>query len=245
MKQMRTLVKMLVAGSLALAMVTSLAAQTVKEGGATVVRIKGLARFTTGNNVWQPLEVGMTLKPGVLVQTAANSMVDIVLGDTATVPPPAIKRIIANLYFYQPSAEAAIAEQNVVRVMADSVLGIDKLTSTATGADVVTETQLDLKKGRLFGSVKKLSAASHYEVKIPNGIAGIRGTVYLISADGVVTVLIGSVVVSWVDPDGTVHTQEVTANQQFNLVTKELSTLPPITSEELLGLLREARFVGV
>ena len=67
----------------------------------------------------------------------------------------------------------------------NTLLGIDKLTVTQTGADVVTETQLDLKAGHIFGMVKKMSAASKYEVKIPNGVAGIRGTVYDISAEGV------------------------------------------------------------
>ena len=57
--------------------------------------------------------------------------------------------------------------------MENSALGIDKLTSMDTGSDSVTETQLDLKAGHIMGSVKKLSAASKYEVKIPNGVAGI------------------------------------------------------------------------
>ena len=79
----------------------------------------------------------------------------------------------------------------MVRIWENTLLGIDKLTETQTGADVVTETQLDLKAGHIFGTVKKMSAASKYEVKIPNGVAGIRGTVYDISAEGVVKVSVG------------------------------------------------------
>jgi len=57
---------------------------------------------------------------------------------------------------YQPAAE-----QNMVRIWENSRLGLDKLTSTETGANVVTETQLDLQAGHIFGSVKKMSAASN------------------------------------------------------------------------------------
>ena len=74
------------------------------------------------------------------------------------------------------SPTSLAAEQNIVRMWENTLLGVDKLTFTQTGADVVTETQLDLKAGHIFGMVKKMSAASKYEVKIPNGVAGIRGT---------------------------------------------------------------------
>ena len=83
-----------------------------------------------------------------------------------------------------------------MRLWGNTLLSIDKLTSTQTGADEVTETQLDLKAGHIFGTVKKMSAGSKYEVKVPNGVAGIRGTVYDISADGVIKVLSGSCVVA-------------------------------------------------
>ena len=108
----------------------------------------------------------------------------------------------------------------------NTLLGIDKLTATQTGADVVTETQLDLKAGHIFGSVKKMSAASKYEVKIPNGVAGIRGTVYDISAEGVIKVLSGSVVLAYVGPDGTVVTQVIMGLQQFDARTGTLTPLP-------------------
>ena len=63
----------------------------------------------------------------------------------------------------------------MVRLTGDTMLAIDKLTVSDTGLDTVSDTELDLKQGRIFCSVKKLSAASQYLVKIPNGIAGVRG----------------------------------------------------------------------
>src|SRR6476660_5195010 len=80
---MKRLTTGLVACALALAMVTSATAQSVTQGKARVIRIGGHARFTTGNNVWQPLHVGDVIKPGTVIQTETKegAFVDLVLGD--------------------------------------------------------------------------------------------------------------------------------------------------------------------
>jgi hypothetical protein len=226
MKQTRKLVGFLVAGAVALAMVSNLNAQTPKERTAKVVRVKGGARYSTGNNIWQPLEVGTLLKAGVILQTAADSFVDIVLGDSGSAASPGMMSSGHSPGSVSSSYRTA-AEQDVVRVFADSVLAIDKLNTTDTGIEPVTETALDLRSGKIFGTVKKLSAGSHYEVKIPNGVAGIRGTSYTISADGVVTVYEGSVVIAYTGPDGKPMTQVVMAGFQFDPRTGQITAIPP------------------
>src|SRR3974390_3336961 len=181
MKEPRNLMNRLVLSVVAFAMVSTVLAQNAADGVATVIRIKGPARYTTGNNTWQPLRQGMVLKPGTIIQTSTEqgSFVDLVLSDgAASVPSPAlyhpsIPSSYTSLSSYQPSSD-----QNVVRLWENSALGIDKISSMHTGADTVTDTQLDLKVGRVSGNVKKMSAASKYEIKLPNGVAGIRGTVY-------------------------------------------------------------------
>ncbi len=65
-------------------------------------------------------------------------------------------------------------------MQADTVLAIDKLLISNTGVDAVSDTELDLRQGTIFGNVKKLSATSQYLIKIPNGIAGVRGTTFII-----------------------------------------------------------------
>jgi hypothetical protein len=217
----------LVAGALALAMVSSVTAQSVVQGKARVVRIGGHARFTTGNNVWQPLHVGDVIKAGTVIQTEnkEGAFVDLVLGDgngslgmaaSDASGAPSVTPIS-----YRPSAE-----QNVVRIWQNSALGIDKLTSTDTGADMVTETQLDLRTGRVLGTVKKMNSASKYEIKLPNGVAGIRGTFYDITSDGVVRVSSGSVVLAYMAADGSVTTKVVVAGQQFDARTGEVTPIP-------------------
>jgi len=134
------------------------------------------------------------------------------------------------------------SEQNVVRIWANGALGIDKLTAMQTGAEMVTETQLDLKQGRITGNVKKMSAASKYEVKLPNGVAGVRGTTYDIQSIGIVKVYIGSMVVAWVDPKTqNVTTQTVMGGQAYDAPNNQLTPLSPASMNELdslaLGLL--------
>jgi hypothetical protein len=83
-----------------------------------------------------------------------------------------------------------------------------------------------------------MSAASKYEVKIPNGVAGIRGTVFEITAEGVIKVASGVVVLAFVGADGNVSTQEINAGQEFDARTLKMSPLPPTDVQRLLALPR-------
>src|SRR5215207_7086305 len=147
MKELANLLRGLVACGMATAMVSTVAAQGV-HGVAKVMSIKGSARYSTGNNVWQPLKVGSILRPGTVIQTSTDrgSYVDLVLGDGSAPMPrstaaaassstPVVAR--PDVTYYQPAAE-----QDIVRLYENSLLAIDKLTMIETGADVVTETQL-------------------------------------------------------------------------------------------------------
>jgi len=230
MKYTRSFVNGLVSCGIALAMVSTLSAQS-KEAGATVLRIKGTARYTLGNNIWQPLSTGQVLHPGSVIQTSrdAGSYVDLALGEGSATTVAASPT--ASAAFIAPSKGGSInfkpsTVQNTVRVMENTVLGIDKISVMETGADVVSDTQLDLKSGRIVGNVKKMSAASRYEIKLPNGVAGIRGTVYDITADGTIRVASGSVVISFVDAKGNVQTRSVMGGQQYDSRTDQITALP-------------------
>jgi len=224
MKLTKMLVNWLVACAVAFAMVTS--AQAAERMGK-VVKIKGSARYSTGNNIWQPLSVGTLLKAGALVQTAKDSFADIALTESdVVVQPPKASGVGAG-------GKRPTATQDLVRLSEDSVLAIDKLMVVNTGAEKVTETQLDLRSGRVLGSVKKMAAASRFEVKVPNGVAGIRGTLFAISADGVVDVAIGQVVISWTKADASTGTQVVSEGWQFDVRSGELSKIPDMILDGL------------
>src|SRR5437899_7982601 len=110
-----------------------------------------------------------------------------------------------------------------------------------TGADTVSETQLDLQRGKIFGNVKKMSAASRYEVKLPNGVAGIRGTIYTLTASGVVQVLVGSVVIAYIGADGNPVTQPVMGGQQFDARTGQITPIKDFNQAEMVKLAKESR----
>jgi hypothetical protein len=231
-----------------LVLAVAVSAQTLKPGVATIVRIQGEARYTLGNGNWHPLVVGKILSAGAIIQTAHDAIVDMVLGRTVEMPQaaqwpdrigPAPDANIRGMIDYKPAVE-----QNVVRMMGDTMLAIDKLTVSNTGVDTVSDTELDLKQGRIFASVKKLSAASQYLVKIPNGIAGVRGCVIEIDASGWCAVIKdplepashkGALLLSIVGPNGAPMTYQVDEGNQFTPQTGQISPLPP----DLLNLLQQ------
>jgi hypothetical protein len=238
MNKNRTLIKGLVACGIAVAMVTSLAAQEQQQVAAKVVRIKGIARYTTGNNIWQPLKVGAVVKAGTVIQTGIEkeSYVDVVLGEGEAAATPIT-------YNSAPSPSASStpppqsyqgkAKQSVIRIFDNSVVGIDKLTCVQTGAEEVTDTELDLKLGHIFFNVKKLSAASKFEIKLPNGVAGIRGTCGEVWAVGKIAVGAGTVVVSFVNSKtGEIKTETVEAGKFFDFQDFANTTLRDLTRRE-------------
>jgi hypothetical protein len=132
---------------------------------------EGSAEFSKDKGkTWSKASVGTVLAANYEIRTDANATADLFLGDNGP----------------------------VVRVTKGTTLGIDRLDVQATGIENVIDTQLDLKNGRILGNVKKMAAASKYEVKTPVGVAGIRGTEYSISSSGEVNVVSGSVIVVYI-----------------------------------------------
>src|SRR5271170_3649914 len=223
MKHILTLVFMTLCG-VALMFANSVSAQSIKQGTATVVRIQGEARYSIGDNVWHPLVAGKILGAGAVIQTAVDSKVDLVLGEVpiqvaypnSAFPTWAFLSSAADPNVRGYVVYNAKVRQNVIRMYGNTVLAIEKMNFSDTGADVVGDTELDLRAGKIFGSVKKLSAMSEFEVKIPNGIAGIRGTTFTIDANGNITVSEGTVLVSWGQPP---QVYSVGAGQSFSPIT--------------------------
>jgi hypothetical protein len=233
MMKIRSLINGLVVSGVAFAMVSTLAAQTVVQASARVARLKGSARYKIGSNTWQPLKRGDVLRAGALVETGGDSSyVDLVLGEGGA--PPVMRPASGEMLTYHPNAE-----QNMVRVWENSRMGIDILTVRETGADVVTETQLDLQAGHIFGSVRKMSAASKYEVKIPNAVASIRGTIYDISVEGLIKVRVGSVFLNYTDPNGKEQKQVIMSLQQFDMRTGVLSPLPDVDKTGMINTITQ------
>jgi hypothetical protein len=220
MKYIQTLITMAIAGAV-LALDGSVKAETVKPCIVTVVRIQGQARYSLGDNNWHPLVVGKVLRSGAIIQSAVDSSVDLVLsaqpvgmpqaGITPTTMILAPDSKVRGFAAYEPNIQ-----QNVIRMWGNTVLAVDKLTQFDTGVQTVSDTELDLRAGRIFFDVKKMSATSQFIIKIPNGVAGIRGSYGYVDASGEMAMGGGSAVISVVDKNGKAATEVVNAGSQFS-----------------------------
>lgn len=214
--------KKLIAASMALVVASlfNAEAQNMSQGKAEVKAIHGQAQYSTGGNVWVPLKVGTVLRSGSTVKTAADSTVDCFLG----------------------------ANGPVVRITENTQMGFDKLAYNKADSETVIETELNLANGRILGNVKKLAAASKYEVKVPNGVAGIRGTDFNVKvtllANGqvevIVTCVTGQIVAAFVI-NGATRTAVLGTGESYSSLAGQTIKLSPTDLGNLKGELRAAK----
>jgi len=118
-----------------------------------------------------PAKVGDVAGPGSIIKTGANSQLDL------------------NLGLNGPD----------ITVSADTTVSVDELSFDDAGPETVVTTKLNLQAGKVAGYVKKTSAQSSYTVVTPTTTAAIRGTTYLVTAEGDVYVWDGCVDVQFQD----------------------------------------------
>jgi hypothetical protein len=226
---------------LATVMAASVMAQSV-EKSVKVIRVSGGARYQVAGGQWQEIKQGDELRSGTVIQTAKDSTLDLLLsGDVKAVKPAPLAVASASGQPFPTPSFPGRPTASVIRLYGDTVLAIDKLTAQGEGADQVSETMLDLRAGKLFGSTQKVKGASKYEIKLPNGVAAIRGTVYTVGADGSVAVMSGNVFVTVRRADGTTVTQQVPAGQSFDPNT---GTLVSISNDDGLAMLAASNDAG-
>lgn len=255
MKETRSFIRSLLVCGVTLAVVASVSAEATKQESARVIHMKGQVRVVHPNGNQHLLQVGAILNPGDVVQTAMEkgSYVDIFLGRGAgafAMPMP-----VAGPQS-RPSAggggRGARADQNVVRLWENTILAIDRLLSVETDKAVVTETLLDLRQGHILGNVKKMTAGSKYEIKYPNGVAGIRGSAYdmklaqqtvngQVKVQATLMMQSGSAVLSFYDNQGNLVTQTVPPLQSFSTETGVMAPIPSGTLVQISDLLRDIR----
>lgn len=206
-----------------------------KPAAITVVGVSGEARYSVDGKEWHPLVVGKILHEGAVIETAAGSSADLILSgspvsvpQSMSVPQNGISLGLApdpNVRGYVTAK--ASAQQNVIRMGAGTMLAVDKLTQFDTGLDTVGDTELDLRAGKIFLNVKKMSADSQYIVKLPNGVAGIRGSCGSLGADDSVHWVTGLIILSLIGPDGQPHVVPVHGGFEYNPQTGQISHLSP------------------
>ena len=165
-----------------------------RQATAKVRAIRGTAQVSANGGGWATLKVNDILKAGSVIKTGPESTVDLFVNNS------------------------------VVRVTPETTMGLDKIAINETGTENVTETQLNLKSGRIIGNVKKLASASRYEIKTPTGVAGIRGTDFDITVTPlgnglykfVVTSISGTIVGSGSNSQGVIRTAVVNTGETWS-----------------------------
>jgi hypothetical protein len=153
MKSIRTIAAYLLV--LALAGVSSLkSAEPGRVQTKAIVRsVTGDVSFTKPDGTTGKLKVNMQLEPGVTITTGPDSTVYLSVNGLSS----------------------------AVRIQPDTTMAISEMSRIGSARQGDTDTMLDLRTGAIMGSVQKVGGNSHYEVKTPHGVAGIRGTDFQIT----------------------------------------------------------------
>lgn len=132
--------------------------------------VNGHAMFSTNGVAFAPLQPGdYEVGAGLAIKTDPVSTVDFILLDSGT----------------------------ALRMMPDTSLEFNRLNKVPAGEQVVSDTSLKLLKGSIIGVQRKLAVPSRFVVVMPDGVARIVGTEYVINASGAVSVLSGEVTVNY------------------------------------------------
>lgn len=226
MKNSNTFVRLLAA---TVALLVAVIATPVKaatagavNGKAIVMKVVGNASYVDARGGDGILREGMTLGQGTSIITGSGAYVTLDLG---------------------LNGDALTVNEN-------STVAIDTLTLRETGAEKAATTELDAKRGSLSFNVKKLSAASKYEVKTANGVAGIRGSRGIIYAVGIYQCLDGSLLVRVRNvTTGQVQTFSVTRANALDVsrgaASVVLTPIPPAQFEQLDKRLLQETFIKV
>ncbi|MBX3747597.1 MAG: FecR domain-containing protein [Verrucomicrobiae bacterium] len=174
-----------------MAAVASVAQASVEKGSAKVVAVYGSVEVSVDGSTWTSAQRGETLREGARIRTADAAALDLDLGRNGS----------------------------LLRILQDSSVALTALSYQQTGVETIVNTQIDLEAGRVAGHVRKLSAASKYEIRTPKVLAAVRGTRYEVSSEGDVVVAEGSVVVVSYQEDGTLLTRVVNGAEAFSPVS--------------------------
>ena len=137
------------------------------EGKAVVVKVVGNASYVDSKGGDGAIREGMTLRQGTSIITGSGASVTLDLGQNG----------------------------DLLTVNENSTASLDTLLLQDTGAEKAANTEVDAKRGSVSFNVKKLSAASKYEIKTANGVAGIRGSRGVVYAVGIYQCVDGTMLV--------------------------------------------------
>jgi len=185
---------------------------------ASVLALAGDAQYSAGGTGnFTPVAVGTKLREGDVIKTSKGSHVDLDLGHNV----------------------------GLLQAAPDTTLALKTMKVTETPADVVTETDLDLKEGAVFFKVNKLAKASRYEITTPKGIAGIRGTTGYMNADGTLVIHEGVGGVSYPNGGGGADTFVLRDGEMVGPNDRPPHPAPGSLLRDIVEALRDAATHGI
>lgn len=191
-----------------LMLLTGFGCQTGPSGQAsldsTVVRLKGAARFSENLKSWHSAKVGDVLPSGCIIQTAADSRIDIELGQI-----PSTHNLSATTR----------NRANLVRLLENSILKIEQHTDK-TFAET---TKLAIRAGWMAGYVISPTEHASFEIAVSNSVFRVRDGTFQLSASREVHVLKGAVTIETSEPSSTM---EITAGHWYDPATASIQIEP-------------------
>ena len=207
--------KMIFVGAALLSLAVSSFSEPSKEptGAVRVLEATGKVESSLDGKLWLPVPRDAQLAEGTMLRTGRDSAADLLLQHNGS----------------------------VFRLTRDSELRVGRLSKQDTGLGMVTETHLEVTRGSLVGSQRKLLRPSILEISTPVGKAFIRGTEYVVNSSGAVSVISGSVEVTYKLP-GNKGSVKVTVNAgyTFNPATQ---TVAPTTPQFLQNVIADVNTV--
>ncbi|HTQ50081.1 MAG TPA: FecR domain-containing protein [Candidatus Acidoferrales bacterium] len=174
-------------------------ASDLQSGELQVKSVQGSVVYSTDHSTWTELKPGMTLGQGARLKTGTDASADLDIEYSGT----------------------------ALRLRSNSQLELTRMDEVVADGNVVIDTRLNLTAGSLVGSQDKLEKPSTFTIRTPNDSATIRGTQYVVSADGAVTCMRGEVAVTAASHQGSPISAQVPAGFSFNPVTSQVAAIAP------------------
>ncbi|HOX02843.1 MAG TPA: FecR domain-containing protein [Candidatus Paceibacterota bacterium] len=162
-------------------------------GQAVVTAVKGVAQYQVPGGAWTALHEKDVLAEGTVIKTESDSSVDLDLKKNG----------------------------KFLRIMANTVLTLEKLNFDETGVETVFETRHYLANGRILGELKK-NEVSKYFVRKPDGVVAIRGCRFDIEYPGSTRIYEGSAFIRYTTPQGKTYDKDVNEGEVW---------VPPVDPE--------------
>ena len=229
MKRTRLFAQSALAAAVALIFVATNLLAVSASNTALVFHVTGAAKYQVAGGAWLPMVKGDQLPVGATIQTGPDAKADLSMEGDAI----------------------------IIHVNTNTTVKLEKMAQMAGGAGD-SDTQVNVRAGQITGNIKKLSKASHFDIKTPKGVAGIRGTEFNIKVellpDGTFRVtftsVTGELVVAAII-NGVVQTQALSDGQSWTPGSDAVPTVAELLSyyadeiREAQRLLDEYRQTGV